>query len=83
MIKKVFHRCLLCLNTTNVLIIHGFLSNLNFTTNEKLIYDASSRLPNIHNLIENKNISERTIINYCKTLNIKKIQSSIKENYLY
>ena len=64
-------------------IIHGFLSNLNFTTNEELIYDVSSRLSNIHKLIENKNISERNIINFCKTLNIKKIESSIKENYLY
>ena len=69
-------------------IIHGFLVNKLSIKDKDILYDISSRLSNIHFVIKddlNKNnyneISERTIINFCK--NINKDIVNIKENYLY
>ena len=69
-------------------IIHGFLVNKLSIKDKDILYDISSRLSNIHFVIKddlNKNnyneISERTIINFCK--NIRKEIVNIKENYLY
>ena len=60
-------------------IINGFLRNLNYFENEKLINDYSLKLANIHMILLEKinnesnsqnKISERTFINFCKTLSL-------------
>ena len=73
-------------------IIHGFLVNSLSTKDKDILYDIASRLSNIHFIIKenlNKNyyneITERTIINFCKTIRKENdnLHKNIKENYLY
>ena len=73
-------------------IIHGFLVNSLSAKNLDILYDIASRLSNIHFIIKenlNKNnyneITERTIINFCKTIRKENdnLYANIKENYLY
>ncbi len=72
-------------------IIYGFLVNTQCITDKNILYEISSRLANISRRIKekmknnNNYISERSIINYCKTLNYKSgnLPLSLKENYLY
>ena len=77
-------------------IIYGFLVNSNYLTDTDLLYDVSSRISNIHykimNNLENESekITERTIINFCKNLNLNlynEVSNSfphlIKNNFLY
>ena len=73
-------------------IIHGFLVNSLSTKDKDILYDIASRLSNLHFIIKenlNKNnfneITERTLINFCKTIRkeIDDLHKNIKENYLY
>ena len=96
--KSLLDKCLLFNlksfldDTTNISqIIYGFLLNLTMDLkNINIIYEIASRLSHIHKCLKkiinndyNESISERTLINYCKTLKKDCLPLSIKENLLY
>ena len=71
-------------------IIYGYLVNLDFCNQTDILYDISSRISKIHNIIKEQlsiknidDISERTIINYCNKLNNDNLPLSLKQNFLY
>ena len=96
--KSLLDKCLLFNlksfldDATNISqIIYGYLINLMMDLkNINIIYDIASRLSHIHKCLikkinneYNESISERTLINYCKTLKKDCLPLSIIENLLY
>ena len=74
-------------------MMYGFLVNLNLFSEPNILINIASRFSNIHNIIKNfinnlssSDISERTVINFCKNLkkeNIDIFASNFKNNFLY